>query len=204
MDLKMSVLYSYKMTNDSGFAPNPFHGIMTLANCKPQIRNNQQLINAINEGVFVAGFTSKELYDRIGKKITNPELVFIMRVTEILPYEKYGGDSRFQCKKPPELINLEKEHGAVKYIGDNIYEPVRKGDFYYFIHHDNISHPCHYRKSKALVQFGDCKWQPCCHQNFEIMNSDTSVENYNLYRKYSNENGSLQKFRIVLLNKWPI
>nr|WP_269667332.1 hypothetical protein [Polaromonas naphthalenivorans] len=26
------------MTHDSGFAPNPFHGTLTLATCKPGIR----------------------------------------------------------------------------------------------------------------------------------------------------------------------
>ncbi|WP_198140678.1 Nmad2 family putative nucleotide modification protein [Polaromonas naphthalenivorans] len=28
----------YLMTHDSGFAPNPFHGTLTLATCKPGIR----------------------------------------------------------------------------------------------------------------------------------------------------------------------
>ena len=28
-------------SNDNGFAPNPFHSILTLANCKPYIRNHK-------------------------------------------------------------------------------------------------------------------------------------------------------------------
>jgi len=31
-------VYSYIVAYDSGFAPNPFHGICTLACCKPTIR----------------------------------------------------------------------------------------------------------------------------------------------------------------------
>lgn len=31
-------LYAYKMTHDTGFAPNPYFGVCTLACCKPRIR----------------------------------------------------------------------------------------------------------------------------------------------------------------------
>ena len=31
-------LFSYVIEHDLGFAPNPFHGVCTLACCKPQIR----------------------------------------------------------------------------------------------------------------------------------------------------------------------
>ena len=34
----MTRLYSYVVVSDHGFAPNPFHGYCTLANCKPRIR----------------------------------------------------------------------------------------------------------------------------------------------------------------------
>ena len=33
-------LYSYVITRDYGFAPNPFWNICTLATCKPQIREH--------------------------------------------------------------------------------------------------------------------------------------------------------------------
>ena len=36
-------LYSYIVTTDSGFAPNPFHGYLTLACCKPMIRRTVQV-----------------------------------------------------------------------------------------------------------------------------------------------------------------
>ena len=40
-------LFAYKMTHDTGFAPNPFWGWMTLATCKSQIRRNTASTRAI-------------------------------------------------------------------------------------------------------------------------------------------------------------
>ncbi|MGE3595803.1 MAG: hypothetical protein AB7N70_09645 [Dehalococcoidia bacterium] len=42
---------SYKMTHDTGFAPNPFWGCLTLATCKPGIRQTR------GPGDWIAGFT---------------------------------------------------------------------------------------------------------------------------------------------------
>ena len=44
----------YKLRHDTGFAPNPFHGFLTLATCKPAIRRCRA------KGDWVAGFASKE------------------------------------------------------------------------------------------------------------------------------------------------
>ena len=35
-------LYSYVFDHDYGFAPNPFHGVCTLATCKPSIREHAE------------------------------------------------------------------------------------------------------------------------------------------------------------------
>lgn len=43
------------MTDDTGFAPNPFFGILTLATCKPGIRLTKKV------GDYIAGFTSERL-----------------------------------------------------------------------------------------------------------------------------------------------
>ena len=34
-------VFSYVVVHDTGFSPNPFHGLLTLACCKPLIRNDQ-------------------------------------------------------------------------------------------------------------------------------------------------------------------
>ena len=102
------MLYSYIMTTDSGFAPNPFHGFMTLATCKAQIREKK------NVGDYVAGFTSNELCsDRKGKE----RLIFIMKITERVTFDQYYNSKKFQCKKP-------KASTAVTKAGDNIYRPA--------------------------------------------------------------------------------
>jgi hypothetical protein len=59
-------LVSYKMTHDSGFAPNPFHGYLTLATCKPGIRRS----GSRRVGDWIAGFTSAALCgDAVGRNV---------------------------------------------------------------------------------------------------------------------------------------
>ena len=93
------------MTDDTGFAPNPFHGILSLATCKPFIREKKGI------NTYIAGFTSKELCDEeVGKE----RLVYIMRITEKLNFNKYYSDQRFECKIPSNDNRISK-------VGDNIY-----------------------------------------------------------------------------------
>ena len=91
---------SYIIKRDFGFAPNPFHGVLTLATCKPKIRAWSKV------GDFVIGNSSKEY----GNK-----LIYMAKVAEIITFDDYWNDSRFQCKKP--VMN-----GSFKTLyGDNIY-----------------------------------------------------------------------------------
>ena len=39
----MGRAYIYVVARDFGFAPNPFHGFLTLATCKPHIRKDAQV-----------------------------------------------------------------------------------------------------------------------------------------------------------------
>lgn len=95
-------VFSYKLSRDFGFAPNPFHGICTLATCKPQIRRSAQL------GDIIVGCGSKKLGMQ-GK------LIFAMRVSEKLSFNEYWNDPRFEIKKP----NFRSSRAAA--YGDNIY-----------------------------------------------------------------------------------
>ncbi len=95
-------LYSYVVARDYGFAPNPFHGTCTLATCKPEIRKTAQV------GDLIIGTGSKTL-ERRGY------LVFAMKVSEHMTFDKYWTDRRFRQKRP----NLR---GSWKQAyGDNIY-----------------------------------------------------------------------------------
>ena len=105
-------LFSYKLINDSGFAPNPYFGLLTLATCKPGIRRAKDV------GDWIAGFTSKQLCgDPVGKE----RLIFLMQVTEKMCFSRYYGDRRFTNKIPdrskPQCIWL---------TGDNIYKTKSK------------------------------------------------------------------------------
>lgn len=99
------------MTFDGGFAPNPFHGFLTLAICKPRIRRAAEI------GDLVAGFTSKTLNkDEVGSE----KLIYMMKIKEIITFEEYWNRRDFNIKKP----SLNKK--SLKYFGDNIYEPLVK------------------------------------------------------------------------------
>ena len=104
-------LFSYKMTNDSGFAPNPFGHTLTFATCKPEIRQ------CILVGDWIAGFTSWKL---AGHEVGSERLIYLMRVAEKLPVRDYFSDSRFQDKIPDMSAR-----GPMAKAGDNIYRPLR-------------------------------------------------------------------------------
>lgn len=100
-------LFSYIVAHDYGFAPNPFFGYCTLATCKPQIRGKAAV------GDWIMGTGAKGKYDLAGN------LIYAMRVDEILDFNGYWSDQRFACKRP--LLN-----GSLKQLyGDNIYHYKR-------------------------------------------------------------------------------
>ena len=99
-------LYSYTIATDSGFAPNPFHGLCTLACCKPGIRRTAQ------EGDYVVG---------IGPKKFGSRIVYAMLVTETVAFDDYWHDKRFRTKRP------KIDGGGEKALGDNIYHLGRAG-----------------------------------------------------------------------------
>ena len=103
-------LYSYVVARDFGFAPNPFYQFCTLGTCKPKIRRRAEV------GDWVVGTGSKTC-GRAG------HLVFVMQVTEIISFNDYWLDPRFEQKKP-NLRGSKKQA-----FGDNIYyrdQNVRK------------------------------------------------------------------------------
>jgi hypothetical protein len=102
-------LYSYVVTHDTGFAPNPFFGYCTLACCKPEIRRTAQL------GDWVVGLTPKPRGNRI---------VYYMRLDEIVPsFAAYWRDRRFTAKRP------RLDHALRERCGDNAYQPLESGEY---------------------------------------------------------------------------
>lgn len=105
-------LYSYVVAFDSGFAPNPFYGVCTLATCKPPIRKSAKI------GDWIVGTGSANR--NIGR---GGYLVHAMQVTDTISIEEYWSDNKFQCKKP--VLTGSWKTAA----GDNIYEPKVEGSF---------------------------------------------------------------------------
>jgi hypothetical protein len=101
-------LFSYKLTTDSGFAPNPFYGMLTLATCKPGIRRTKK------KGDWIAGFTSGKL---CGDKVGKEKLVYLMQVTEKVTIAEYFQNPKYRNKKP----RGDSDYTAT--MGDNIYAP---------------------------------------------------------------------------------
>ena len=124
-------LYCYKMTHDTGFAPNPYHGVLTLATCKPTIRR------CAKKDYWISGWTSVTVEGRNGKRMEfrdKQKLIYLAKVSEVLPIEDYW--HKYKKKRPNEMCNGipikrrqcgksgKVETGNVYYdCGDNIYEP---------------------------------------------------------------------------------
>ncbi len=94
-------LCSYVVRYDTGFAPNPYWGYCTMACCKSRLRTT------LEPGDWVVGTSSKTRHH------TATRLVYVMRVSEVLSFEEYAKDHRFQDKI--------RRYGFVEQRGDNIY-----------------------------------------------------------------------------------
>lgn len=93
-------LCSYVMTNDAGFAPNPFWGYCTLAACTP---NHMRCVLGKDDWIVGNGSAGE-----------GNLLIYAMRVSERLDLNAYYHDPRFAQKKPSNAGWRER-------CGDNIY-----------------------------------------------------------------------------------
>lgn len=97
-----SSLYIYVVARDFGFAPNPFHGLCTLATCVPLIRARAKV------GDWIMGVGGSRL------KATG-KIIYLMRVSETMSFNTYWADPRF-CRKKPL-----RNGSSMMMVGDNIY-----------------------------------------------------------------------------------
>ena len=94
-------LCSYTVVYDCGFAPNPFADYCTLAACTP----NHQGIH-LDPGDWIVGHATAD---------RGQGLVYAMEVSEVLDFDAYYNDLRFEQKKP-RFDRTWREA-----CGDNIY-----------------------------------------------------------------------------------
>ncbi|MBN2133324.1 MAG: hypothetical protein JW741_27750 [Sedimentisphaerales bacterium] len=107
-------LYSYCVRYDSGFAPNPFWGICTLAVCKPAIRRHA------NVGDWVVGLGSAQspegdFSDRV---------VYAMEITDKKTLRAY--DQFCRAKYPQKIPDPESDDYRRR-AGDCIYSYSNRG-----------------------------------------------------------------------------
>lgn len=115
---KKNYLYCYKMTHDTGFAPNPFHGVLTLATCKPTIRRCSDI------GTWISGWAGVKVYTTEDRKKyvdwNDQRLIYLARITDKMSIADYW--HQYPQKRPHST-------NGVYDMGDNIYEPIGEGAF---------------------------------------------------------------------------
>ena len=178
--------FRYKIEHDFGFAPNPFHGTLSMATCKGDIRknNNRQL------GDWIVGLGSKSMGNL-------HHIVFAMKVEEKLTFDQYWNDARFLCKKP----NLNGS--LIEIYGDNVYHTDESTGK---VIQENCAHSKdngivdegHYKRdvegqyvllSKTFYYFGD--HAPLIPEEFSyILNDSRNLKFWDLY----GESQKIQKF----------
>lgn len=99
----------YVVDRDFGFAPNPFHGVCTLATCKPRIRGVAKV------GDWVVGVGGSAL------KATG-RCIYFMQITGSLTFNEYWLHPDFQSKRPA------RNGSRVAMLGDNIYHRAGEDD----------------------------------------------------------------------------
>ncbi len=98
----MPNVYMYVVARDFGFAPNPFHGVCTLATCKPMIRRKAQV------GDWIIGMGGAKL-NAVGR------CIYLMQVTDTLTFDAYWDHPEYRCKRPV------RNGSRMTIMGDNIY-----------------------------------------------------------------------------------
>lgn len=130
--------FRYKVQHDYGFAPNPFHGYLTLAACKGQIRGNPHL----QIGDWIVGLGSIAMGNE-------GHIIYAMKVEEILTFDQYWNDRRFICKKP--VLN----GSLVQMYGDNVYHHNLEVEGY-------IQEPCAHSNNDGTVNEGHLRRDTRC------------------------------------------
>ncbi len=100
----------YIMTHDSGMAPNPFHGVCTLALCTP----NHVRANLSNED-WIIGIAGTALCREMNPAQQPRKLVYAMKIDRCMVLDSYYRSPEYRMKIP-------KIRGSrIEMCGDNFY-----------------------------------------------------------------------------------
>ncbi len=103
-----TTLFSYVVDHDTGFAPNPYHGYCTLAQCKfSKNGRRRNIIELAKKGDWIVGTGG-----RSKRSAGHGRIVYAMKVTNVLTLKEYFKDRRF----------VEKKRSKQNPSGDNLQE----------------------------------------------------------------------------------
>ena len=136
----MERLYSYKMSHDNRFAPNPLFGVLTLATCKPQLRKNAKV------GDWIAGWTSSHIA-HTPTPVGEERLIYLARVSEKLTFAEYW-EAYLKCSPTASELQLLVAESSIDIDGFSLqkWSPVaseiNRDEFLgiSFSHHMEILH----------------------------------------------------------------
>lgn len=137
----MGHLFSYVLRFDDGFAPNPFGGRCSLANCKPVIRR------CASVGDWVIG-TASATHGASGMRLT-----YAMKVSEAMTFGEYArlwGHVKSPRPDDPEgrygdAIYVSGEDGKLVQLANAFHGPAEK---------DHDLHPNRVLIGERFVYFG--------------------------------------------------
>lgn len=99
------------MTYDTGLAPNPFHGVCTLAVCTPNhVRAN------LKANDYIIGVAGVRLRQKLNLPSDSRRIIYAMKIDEIKDLNSYYDSPDYKSKIP-------KLHGSkIEKCGDNFYK----------------------------------------------------------------------------------
>ncbi|MGV8905925.1 MAG: hypothetical protein ACOH15_04945 [Acetobacterium sp.] len=162
MAKKIKTLYSYVTSFDGYFAPNPFGGVCTFANCKPNMRKDicadvlkesqyddiltlreKEPVYIQNKNIWIISVAGRQLKNSAGVEVPHRSVISMMHVTDILDYETYYIEH-------PEKRPVRTDENSCKYVGDNIYPSNNIGDYEGDSPESVQLESCHRKQNEAL------------------------------------------------------
>jgi hypothetical protein len=109
--LKIMKVCAYVMTYDTGLAPNPFHGVCTLAVCTPNhVRAN------LEENDYIIGVAGVRLRQKLNLPSDSWRLIYAMKVDEFKELDAYYNSADYKLKIP------KRSGSKIERCGDNFYK----------------------------------------------------------------------------------
>ena len=115
----MSLLYSYVVDHDTGFAPNPRGSYCTLVHCKFQGTSKyRNIVELAEKGDWILGTGG-----RSKQSAGNNKIIYLMRIDDKLPFQSYLSDKRFigrdDCKDLSKGNKFALVSKTFYYFGNN-------------------------------------------------------------------------------------